>query len=213
MRPERLTLEQLDAIPYKSETNGIIQSKIIEREEQLDAQKYIPGHASVLELGGRYGLAAAVINHQLDNPLAHVVVEPDASIQEALKKNRDSHLCHYNIFQGVISQKQMYFTQQGFCSFCSEVPNDTPIECISLDKIKERFGIQRFTHLVADCEGGLMDFFYENKEFFPTLEGIYFEKDHKPYEHIDYKPLFEYLIACGFKQTKGGFREFWEKKT
>lgn len=212
MRPQRLTLEELDAIPYKSETGSVIQSKFIEREEQLDAQQFIPTEAIVLELGGRYGLAAAVINHQLENPLAHVVVEPDPTVQEALQKNRDSHLCHYSIFQGVVSRKPMYFTQKGFCSFCSDVPTHTPVESLPLEKLMERYGIQRFTHLVADCEGGVMDFFVENKEFLKTLEGIYFEKDHKPNKQIDYAPFLEYMKDCGFVQKKSGFREFWAKK-
>ena len=213
MRPQQLSLDELDAIEYKNERGYIIQSKYIEREEQLDAQEYIPAHATVLELGGRYGLAAAVINHQLENPLAHVVVEPDPTVQEALQKNRDSHLCHYSIFYGVVSRKPMYFTQQGFSSFCSSAPTETPVQTLSLEKLMERYGIQRFTHLVADCEGGLIDFFEENKEFLKTLEGIYFEKDNKFNVEVDYTPFLHYISECGFVQKKSGFREYWERKT
>ncbi len=213
MREKRLTLEELDAIPYVSERGALIQSKIIEREEQEDAVKFIPPHSFVLELGGRYGLLSAVINHCIDNPTQHIVVEPDPTIQAALKKNRESHFCDYSIFHGVVSRQQMYFTQHQFSSYCTPLPNDTPVPCVSLEELQEKFQIKRFTHVVADCEGGLIDFFEENKEFFTTLEGVYVEKDNKIIKTVDYEPFFTYLKEHGFTQKKEGFREYWERKT
>lgn len=211
MERKKLTLEELDEIAYLNEKGEVIASKIIEREEQLDAKRFIPAHACVLELGGRYGLAAAVINHCLDDPTHHIVVEPDPTVQNALQLNRDSHHCHYYIFEGVISKEPMYFNQFGYSSFCSRVPNDTPVPTLSLQELQDKYSIGAFTHLVADCEGGLLDFFEENRDFFTGLEGVYFEQDSRHTMKINYEPLKAFLTANNFEKKKSGFREYWER--
>lgn len=211
MERKKLSLSELDAIPYYNEKGEQLQSKYIEREEQIDAEVFIPAHAIVLELGGRYGLAAAVINNRLDNPLNHIVVEPDSTVIQALKANRDSHLSYYTIFEGVISRTPMYFNQYGFSSFCSSLPNDTPIKTLTLEEVQETYSIRKFTHLVADCEGGLLDLFEENEDFVKSLEGIYFEQDMKHTLPINYSPLKEKLTAWNFVQQKDGFRQYWTR--
>lgn len=213
MERKKLSLQELDELPYYNERGEQIQSKYIEREEQIDAEVFIPPHAVVLELGGRYGLAAGVINNRLDNPLNHIVVEPDSTVIQALKANRDSHFCHYIILEGVISRKPMYFSQYGYSSFCSPVPNDTPIKTLTLEELQETYAIGAFTHLVADCEGGLLDFFEENEEFMKSLEGIYFEQDMKHTLQINYSPFKEKLSAWNFVQEKDGFRQYWIRKS
>ena len=213
MERKKLSLKELDEIPYYNEKGKQIPSKIYEREEQIDAEVFIPAHATILELGGRYGLAAAVINNRLDNPTRHIVVEPDPSVQKALKRNRDSHHCFYTIFEGVISRKPMYFSQYGYSSFCSPVPNDTPIKTLTLEELQELYSIGPFTHLVADCDGGLIDFFEENEEFVKSLEGIYFEQDMKHTLQINYSPFKEKLSAWNFVQEKDGFRQYWIRKS
>jgi len=212
MERKKLSLKELDKIPYYAENGKQIPSRIYEREEQIDAEVFIPAHATVLELGGRYGLAAAVINNRLDNPRNHIVVEPDSTVIQALKVNRDSHHCFYTIFEGVISRQPMYFSQYGYSSFCSPVPNDTPVKTLTLEEFQEVYGIPTFTHLVADCEGGLIDFFEDNKEFFATLEGVYFEGDTKRGMKVDYEPFKLFLREKGFEPKKTGFREYWDRK-
>ena len=211
MERKKLSLEELDAIAYKDEKGNTILNQVIEREEQKDAQKFIPSHAVVLELGGRYGLAAAVINHQLDYPTQHIVVEPDPTVQAALEENRNSHHCLYRIFHGAVSRQPLYFYSFGFCSFCSPLPNDTPIKTLTLEVLQEVYGITKFTHLVADCEGGLIDFFEENREFFSHLEGIYFEADTKNGMQVDYEGMKSFLRKKGFEPKQTGFREYWER--
>ncbi len=212
MERKRLTLKEIQAIPYKTEKGMILHPEIIEQEEQIDATNLIPPHAKVLELGGRYGLAASAINHKLDDPTQHLVIEPDPTVQESLQDNRTTHFCHYTIFQGVISRKPMFFYQAGFCSYCTTTPSDDPVESISLEEAQTRFGIPQFTHLVADCEGGFLDFAEENEAFLQSLEGIYFEKDNKGSMRTNYEPMKEKLKAWGFTLKKIGFREYWEKE-
>jgi hypothetical protein len=166
----------------------------------------------VLELGGRYGLAASAINHKLDDPTQHLVVEPDAVVIDSLQQNKESHFCHYSIFHGVISRKPLYFYRAGFSSYCLKVPSDDPIEWISLEEVQERFSMPTFTHLVADCEGGFPDFVEENQEFVKGLEGIYFEQDMPWCKKIDYTPIRNQLQEWGFVQKKSGFHQYWVKE-
>ena len=110
-----------------------------------------------------------------------------------------------------MSRNPLYFYPAGFSSFCSPVPNDTPITTLTLEELCEQYKIPSFTHLVADCEGGLMDFFEENKEFVSRLEGVYFEKDSKRGMKVDYNPILSFLQDKGFVCKKTGFREYWER--
>jgi hypothetical protein len=211
MERKKLSLSELHRIKYYNEKSFFQNSVNIEKEEQHDATIFIPPHAVVLELGGRYGIVSSVINNRLDNPRNHLVVEPDPGVQEALQINRNSHNSFYKIFQGVISRKPMYFYIRGFASFCSSIPNNAPIPILTLEELQEKYDVSGFTHLVADCEGGLMDFFYENKDFFKLLEGVYFEEDNKINIKVNYEPLKTFLQENGFQQKKNGFRQYWEK--
>ena len=214
MERKRLTLKELQAIPYKTEKKMIFNEEIeiIESEEQKDADMFIPPHAKVLELGGRYGLVASAINHKLDDPTQHLVVEPDPTVQESLRYNRESHFCQYSIFHGVISRRPLYFYQAGFASYCATTPSDDPVESVSLEDVQIRFSLPTFTHLVADCEGGLEEFFEENKEFIKSLEGVYFEQDSRWFKPINYTPIKNQLQEWGFVQKKNGFRQYWVKE-
>ena len=84
---KHLTLNELDAIPYVDEHGKEIDIKC-EREEQYVAHDFIEPNSTVLELGGRYGMVSAVINHKLEKPRHHVVVEPDTTVLSALKQNK-----------------------------------------------------------------------------------------------------------------------------
>jgi hypothetical protein len=212
MERKRLTLKEIQAIPYRCEKKKILNAEVIESEEQVDADALIPPYAKVLELGGRYGLAASAINHKLDDPTQHLVVEPDPIVQESLQKNRNSHFCQYTVFQGIISRKPMFFYRAGFASYCTTTPSDDPVESISLEEAQQRFQMPLFTHLVADCEGGLVDFVEENEGFVQTLEAIYFEQDNKGTMRVEYEPLKQKLGEWGFVLKKDGFRQYWVRE-
>ena len=46
---KKLSLDKLDRIPYKDENGKQIPSLYVEREEQQDAELFIPAYAIVLE--------------------------------------------------------------------------------------------------------------------------------------------------------------------
>lgn len=206
-----MSFEDVDSIPYIDENGKILPHTFYEREEQIDVWKFIPKHANVLELGGRYGMVSCVINHKLENREAHVVVEPDLSVQRALLWNRDKHKCSFHVWPGILSKRQLYLYPKGFSTYCTDISNHLPVAYCSPSDLQVKTGIVRFSHLVADCEGGLLSFWKEFPEFFETLEGIYFEQDNNGLTKIDYTEFIQSLEASGFQCQKEGKRQFWER--
>ena len=208
----RLSYSELDAIPYIDENNYIIPNKRYERVEQDDANELIPSDAVILELGGRYGTVSAVINHKLDDPTQHVVVEPDPLVQGALRYNRETHLCHFFIVNGILSGRKKYLENHGYGTFCKTEEEGNPVPNYTLEELANVYPTKPFTHLVADCEGGLLDFFEEYPEFLQTLRGIYFESDNQHTTILDYTPVYTKLKEWGFElKKKAGAHQYWEK--
>ena len=209
-----MSFEEVDSIPY-IDTNGYtLQHRIYERAEQILAWRYIPDDASVLELGGRFGMVSCVINYKLKSPQNHIVVEPDLSVQETLLKNREAHKASFFVWPGIVSKRPMYFYKLGylgFSSYCSEEPNLYPVCYCTIADLKAKTGISRFTHLVADCEGGLFPFFQDFPEFFDELEGIFFEKDYNGFVKVTYDSFQSLLRKKGFEEKLTGKHEYWEK--
>ena len=156
MTSKRLTFEELDAIPYYTETGEVIDTKARERNEQILADKYIQAHHKVLELGGRYGTVSCIINHKIEDQTAHFVVEPDTRVIDSLQKNKESHYSHFQIFEGIVSNKKYSLTNTdrhfgGYGSTSIPDENST-IQSKTLDDIIKTTGIS-FNCLFADCEG------------------------------------------------------------
>lgn len=215
-RTTQFTMEHLDRIPYKDEHNHRISIKQ-EREEQYVCNTFIQPDNTVLELGGRYGVVSSVINHKLECPTHHVVVEPDPSVFECLCKNKRTHHCHYRVVQGVVSNTPKYLNQNGYATRTLNTPiaplanaADTPaIPIYTVNDIQEKYNL-RFDTLVADCEGCLCDFVKENRKFVTTqLRNIMFEADVP--KACDYGMIRSVLRRAGFRQIIGGFVSFWRK--
>ena len=51
-------------------------------------------------------ITSANLDNILSNKRNHVVVEPDKTVLNALKKNREINNCEYYIFDGIISNKK-----------------------------------------------------------------------------------------------------------
>ena len=83
----------------------------------------------------------------------------------------------------------------------SEIPS------VSLAQVRARFGVPRFSVLVADCEGFLEQFLDENPGLLGELRMVMFERDY-PLK-CDYEKVEAALAAHGFReQTWAGF--LWE---
>lgn len=205
----KMTLEELDNIPYYNEKDEIINNKSLERMEQQLAAKYIKSDDKILELGGRYGTVSCVANNILDDPLQHLVVEPDLTIIEALKKNRDLHNSSFHIYEGVISEKDLYLKYDGYGTMAVESGTDK-INTKTLNEIKSMYNID-FNTLIVDCEGCFPNFIRENTDFVKNIKLILLEKDQNMPD--DYRYTDQFLIENGFKLVENihNFYQVWQK--
>jgi FkbM family methyltransferase len=190
-----------------------VDTEKLEAYEQFLAKKYVRADDTVLELGARYGSVSVCINHKLNNRKAHIAVEPDSRTWEALTFNRSIHKCEFEIVRGFISNTKLdlvnldcYFGGYGATAIRAE---NTKIPNYTLQEIKLKHGIPRFTCLVADCEGFLEQFFDENPELYAELHTVIFEADYS--EKCDYRKITNNLLRCGFNPIEEGFQNVWRK--
>ncbi len=198
-------------LEYYDEKGEKIKHLIVERKEQILADKYIKPDSVVLELGARYGTVSCVINKKLKNKRNQVVVEPDERVWEALEANRDRNNCDFHIIKGFVSNKKLALTDKenwrGYGTKSTE-DKSSSIPSYTLKEIEKKYGL-RFNTLVADCEGFLCDFFNENPDFYDQLELIIFEKDNP--KMCNYNAIKRILEEKGFKQLCSLFREAWRR--
>ena len=208
---KHLTLSELDKIPYYDENNDMVDNKKNEREEQYICHDYINNELVVLELGGRYGTVSCVINNKLENPLNHIVIEPDKSVIDALKKNRKTHKSKFKIINGIISKKKMKLNKNGYASNvseCNDVANEEErLKTYSLKKIMNKYNL-KFDTLVADCEGCLCDFINENKKYIKHYKLIIFERDMP--NNCNYESIDKQLLNWNFTKVIDGFVCVWK---
>jgi len=177
-----------------------INTNLIEVTEQQLVDIHIEPDDIVLELGARYGTVSCRINKKLNNKLNQVSVEPDDRVWKALESNKERNDCHFHIHKGFISDKKLSLTNlddyiDGYAATYVE-DETSKIKNLSLDEIQNMYGL-RFNVLVADCEGYLGEFFYQNPNFYDQLRMIIFEADYP--EKCDYDKIRETLLQKGFE--------------
>lgn len=195
---------------FYNEHNNIINIDVIEKPEQDLAKKYILPNDTVLELGARYGTVSCVINSKLFNKLNQVSVEPDDRVWDALEKNMLNNNCYFNIVKGFISKIKINLFHKdrdyGTTYFLDE---NTNINCYSMEYIKKTYNIKHFSVLVADCEGGLELFLYENPELYTDLRLIIFEADYP--NKCNYDLIRHNLKINKFIELEKGHQNVWIK--
>ncbi|MCA9137824.1 MAG: hypothetical protein KDB00_13725 [Planctomycetales bacterium] len=207
-----VSLAQLDAIPYESEKGERLNPVDWERTEQIDARHYVRPDHQVLELGGCYGVVSCVINQILNNPECHVVVEPEQAVIPALRRNRDAHQAHFQIFNGIVARQPTIIKGEGLSRW-TESSAQGNIPNLTFNQIEQRFGT-KFTCLVADCEGGLERFIRDFPEFADNIDTILFERD-REYDdsgtQCDYGYVEKFLLSKSFHQIKRGSHPVWRR--
>jgi FkbM family methyltransferase len=194
----KLNYDEVRQISFVDENQQVININQIETVEQKQAWDYVPVNATVLELGARYGTVSCLINHKIVNPCRQVSVEPDPVVISALKKNKESHHCQFTIFEGVISKIPMNLNQDsynGYGNFCTpcDIPN---LKTTTLEQLMIDTGLT-FDTLVADCEGFLEQFIFENENYISNFKVIMFERDY-PYR-CNYPKIENLLRQLGFQ--------------
>lgn len=209
---KHLKLKELDKIPYYNENNEVINHKKFEREEQYISNDYINPDMTVLELGGRYGTVSCVINNKLENPKNHIVIEPDITVIDSLKKNKKSHKSKFKILNVIISNKKMKINKKGYATTVSLIKDENEDEEViknySLKYIMKKYKIN-FDALVVDCEGCLCNFIDENEKYVKNYKIIIFERDMP--NDCNYNLIDEKLEKWGFKLIIKGFVCVWRK--
>jgi FkbM family methyltransferase len=194
---------------YVNEKNEPLNNLNDELNEQLLAEKYINPDDVVLELGARYGTVTCIISKKLNNKNNLISVEPDSSIWNTLEKNLSVNKCNSNIVKGFISNKPLSLNLYGYASTQVVDPNST-IPNYTLDQIKNKYNVSKFTALIVDCEGCMESFLNENPDILSSLRLIMFEKDYP--DRCDYDAIKLNLIKNNFKPVEEDFHEVWIKK-
>jgi FkbM family methyltransferase len=200
-------------IPHYDEHMNIIDTKNIEDVEQNDAFNYIYKDDIVLELGGRYGTVSTIINNKLDNKKNHVVIEPDSSVIESLKINRKNHKCHFEIFNGIISNKKnIKLNNHGYGSFITEIHNNetSNIQIISYENFLKIYNLN-FNTLVVDCEGCFLEFIIIIGDNISKYNKIFLEKDYP--DKCNYNEIEKILYKYNFVKYRDGFHSIYVKYT
>jgi FkbM family methyltransferase len=197
---------------FLDEKGRIINHLTIERDEQLQAERYITPESVVLELGARYGTVSCSINKKLSSSSGNQVsVEPDVRVQDVLEENMKANGCNFHILKGVVSRTPVQLAEvdsyDGYGT--TSVKADTSsIPSYTLEEVESIYGLT-FNTLVADCEGFLEQFMDENPKLYTQLNLIMFEKD---YAHkCNYDKIMMLLSGHGFVRVEGGFHEVWKK--
>ena len=209
----RLTLSELDAIPYLTETGYRLNPEAWERVEQLDALRFIRADHRVLELGGCYGLVSCVINHRLEDQSKHVVVEPAMQVIDALQWNRETHLASFHVYNGVVALKSAVLRGEGLGRW-TESADDGPVPHLTVEAIEECYEVD-FNCLVADCEGALQLFVQDFPDFFDKVDTFLYERDREwdgATVLCDYPQIERFLQRKEFRQLKSGSHCVWVRR-
>jgi FkbM family methyltransferase len=180
---------------------------LFEKEEQMLVRQYIPPDATVLEMGARYGTVSCVLSEVLNDPTRHVAVEPDPSVIESLKKNRENNGGKFHIYEGVVSSHgyELQFIDPKFeyheYGTHTKMTDNPTVENKSLDEIEKKYNLH-FDCVVADCEGFFYDFVKENKERVKSMRVIIYEQDGVPWSDMipKYEELDSILESMNFKR-------------
>lgn len=188
-------------IKLYDEKNKIIDNDKLEIVEQELAHKFVNENDTVLELGARYGSVTCVISKKLNEKNNLVCVEPDNRVWDALEKNLSTNNCKANVVKGFLSKKKIELTNldcyKGGYGSTFVVNNESKTNCYTLNHIKNKYNIEKFTALIADCEGFLEVFFDENPELFKELNLVMYEADYK--NKCNYDKIRKNLIDNGFE--------------
>ena len=177
-------------------------------------KKFIKEDDVVLELGARYGGTSVAINQILKDKEKQVSVDPDQRIWESLETNKKNHNCQFMIIKGTISNKPQKIIKD---SRKFDDKNDWATyteECLTSESwenccMNYPLPLLNFNVLVADCEGFLETFYDENKNIFPYLRLIIFEKDRPDF--CNYDRLINEFKMLGFKCIQNDFHSVFMK--
>jgi FkbM family methyltransferase len=194
---------------FVDEWSRPVDMRIEEMSRNL-VSKYVKPHHHVLEFGARYGTVSVFLSKMLERGEHLVSVEPDPNVIPCLKHNRDANGASFHIVHGVCSNEKQYLVHHP-CVWEQKTYADPSavlgrrvceIKNYSVRELEDMHSL-RFNVLVADCEGYLIEFFNDNKEFIRSLDVLIYEEDctssHPINGHsVDYSELETFLKEHNF---------------
>jgi FkbM family methyltransferase len=130
----------------------------MENAEHALVRRWLPPHATVLELGGRFGTTTCEIAKVILNSGRVAVVEPETKAWPSLKQNLQAHHCKAHILHGVVGSVPMSAGSGGYGGRTAPIekreqgkPNGRPNNVLFVD-VEEALGSPIDT-LLIDCEG------------------------------------------------------------
>jgi FkbM family methyltransferase len=146
-----------------------------ELPERVLAKRHLPRTATILELGGCIGVVACVINHLLQQPRRHVVVEANPSIIPTLRRNRDLNGCAFQIVHGAVTHRSQPRMSVGKVMDSNQLANiGVEVPALSIESLESTHSL-RFDALVMDIEGGEYNLLHENCDRLSSLNAAIIE--------------------------------------
>lgn len=135
----------------------------IEINSRKAVAKWIPEHASVLEVGARHGSTSCAITARQKNSGRLVSMDADPDVWESLRKNSISHNCNFQIAKGLLGKVDGLVFQDHFGTFARAESQEgrkeqdggkhgVAVQHYTLEDLESKHGLQ-FDAAVFDCEG------------------------------------------------------------
>lgn len=189
------------------ENDNTVNINEIEKDEQDLASMYVNHDDIVFELGARYGSVSVIVNKKLSDKKAHVVVEPDQRVWDALEKNKKNNDCEFHIVKGFVSNKKFDLTNTSDCNGYGTTCFESTTSVIPSYPFNN-FNLP-FNVLIADCEGFLEIFFDENPGLYSQLRLVIFEADYPG--KCNYEKIKTNLLQHGFEKLCEGHQNVFKK--
>lgn len=174
-----------------------------ELPEQQMIFKHIKPDCKILELGPNIGRSSIIANSLLRDKSKHLCVETISGTCKKLKENRDLNNLQFQIFEGAISNSNLYQHPNKWRA--SKIKKDGYIQINTkpYSYLIAKYNIN-FDTIIADCEGCVFELFKENEYILNNIKLIIIEHDFNTKEQLYffYKLMLKYNFRLIDKVTK-----------
>jgi len=175
-----------------------------EEPERKAARSYLRSDWAVVELGGCVGVVSCIANKLLQNPKAHIVLEPNPLAIPHLQLNRESNLCSFKVINAALAYDQQTVTFSPSLDFWGNsllVSGDQPpvtVAATQLGKILKEEQFEKFA-LICDIEGQEYELVMREPEAVRAAELIILEVHPRLVGEDKVRSLLARLEDLGFR--------------
>ena len=172
-----------------------------ELPEQEMIFKHIKPDNKILELGPNIGRSSLIANSLLRDKTQHLCVETIRESCKKLKENRDINKLKFQIFEGGISNDNLYQNRWRASNIKQE--GGIQVNTKPYNYVKNKFNIN-FDTIIADCEGCIIQLLKENEYILNEIKLIIIEHDFNNEEELNfyYSLMSKYNFKLIDKITK-----------